>query len=51
MIALFLQFLTFNYMVCSGFAQLSIQGGCPSFDCCKDEFTPLPVEDVRQILN
>ncbi|CAG9802767.1 unnamed protein product [Chironomus riparius] len=44
-----LQFLTFSYLVCSSFAQISIQGGCPSFDCCKEEFTPLPVEDMTGI--
>jgi len=49
MIRIFLELLAINYLIYLAFAQISIKGGCPSFDCCKDEFIPLPIENVSKI--
>ena len=45
MIRFFFDLLDINYLIYLAFAQISIKGGCPSFDCCKDEFIPLPIEE------
>ncbi|XP_070492832.1 uncharacterized protein [Chironomus tepperi] len=45
----FLQLVTLSYLINLSLAQISIEGGCPSFDCCKDEFNPLPVEKMTGI--
>lgn len=48
MIRIFLKLLAINYLFYLAFAQISIKGGCQSFDCCKDEFIPLPIENVSK---